>query len=152
MDVWRNTIRKDDRIFNLGDVAFKIPKEELEKIIKNLPGRKILVLGNHDRSHSIKWWLDVGFDEVSQYPIIVDKFWILSHEPLYVGKESPYANIHGHTHGTCLNNPYMFNVSVENIGYRPMKLEHVKATIMERVGSFGKDVDMSSFKEHGFRH
>ncbi len=148
IDAWKKTVKKGDRLFNNGDFALKVSKDDLTSLIKNLPGRKILILGNHDRRHSVKWWLEAGFDEVSKYPIIVDKFWILSHEPLYVGKESPYANIHGHTHSTNMDNPYMFNVSVENIGYKPVLLEDVKKTILERVGSFGKEVDLSSFKEH----
>ena len=51
---------------------------------------------------------------------------MLSHEPLYVNPEMPYVNIHGHTHGKCFDNCVQrFNVSVENIDYKPISLDEV---------------------------
>jgi calcineurin-like phosphoesterase family protein len=121
---WRETVSSKDTIFNLGDVSFKTTKDELEKIIKNLPGKKVLILGNHDRSKSLSWWRDVGFDEVYPYPIIYEGFFMLSHEPLYICPEMPYVNIHGHTHGECFDNYVQrMNVSVENIEYKPVSLD-----------------------------
>lgn len=122
---WREIVSSQDTIWLLGDVAFKTSKDDLKKIITNLPGRKNLILGNHDRGKSPLWWRDVGFDEVSRYPIIYRDFFILSHEPLYVGAEMPYVNIHGHTHGESSDNPQKVNVSVEVTGYKPLSLDEI---------------------------
>jgi len=130
---WRKTVTKHDKIITLGDFALHYSKEMLKEVLRNLAGYKILVLGNHDRGHSLTWWRDVGFDEVYPYPVIVDGFYILSHEPCYVGKESPYANIHGHTHATSTDNPYAKNVCVEKINYTPVLLKTVQAEIVTNV-------------------
>ena len=37
-----------------------------------------------------------GFEKVYDTDIIIDGFWILSHEPKYVNKNFPYANIFAH--------------------------------------------------------
>ena len=129
---WRAVVTKHDRIWNLGDVALKMSKETLEKIIKNLPGKKILILGNHDRGRSPTWWHDVGFDEVYPYPVIYEGFYMLSHEPLYVNKNMPYVNVHGHTHGTSSDNPQQINVSVDVINFTPMPFEDIKDRFVEK--------------------
>jgi calcineurin-like phosphoesterase family protein len=127
LDAWRSTVDKNDRIWNLGDVALGLNKDALTRLIKSMPGRKILVLGNHDRDRSIGWWRDVGFDEVYPYPIIFDDFFMLSHEPLYVNKMMPYVNVHGHTHGTSSDNPQQVNVSVDVTGFKPLALSDIVA-------------------------
>ena len=131
LSAWSETVKSQDTIINLGDVAFSTSHAELQKIITNLPGHKILILGNHDRDKSVKWWQEVGFDEVYPYPIIYEGFYILSHESLYVGKEMPYVNLHGHTHGESTDNPQKFNVSVEVIGYRPILFDEIKAKFVK---------------------
>jgi len=128
---WRETVQAKDKLYHLGDFSFG-GKSVIERMIKPMPGYKILIIGNHDRSHTEKWWREVGFDAVYSYPIILDEFFILSHEPLYVGPEMPYANIHGHTHSESSNNPQKFNVSVECINYKPILLEEVKEEIRKR--------------------
>jgi calcineurin-like phosphoesterase family protein len=101
-------------------------KEETTKIIKQLRGSKTLILGNHDRKRSKTWWHDVGFDEVIEYPICIGEFFWVSHEPMYMNTNMPYVNLHGHTHSTCAQSRQYFNVSVENIGYKPINLEYIK--------------------------
>jgi calcineurin-like phosphoesterase family protein len=123
---WRDTISNHDKLFNFGDVALGCSKEMLEKIIKSLPGYKVLIMGNHDRGHSVKWFREVGFDEVYPYPIIVEGFYIFSHEDVYVNDHMPYVNIHGHSHSKGTDNPQKVNVSVEKIGYKPVSFESIK--------------------------
>jgi len=122
---WKKVVRKNDTIFHLGDVGFG-SKCMMYELISDLPGRKILVMGNHDKQHSLSWWQGVGFDEVYKYPIIYEGFYILSHEPLYVGQEMPYVNIHGHTHSESSDNKQKVNVSVEVINYTPVNFNVIK--------------------------
>ncbi len=119
---WRETVKDKQKIFHLGDFCFKQNKQDVEKIIKNQPGYKILILGNHDRCKSVKWWGEVGFDEVYPYPIIYNNFFILSHEPVYLNEHMPYVNIHGHLHSNKMDNENYVNVCVENINYKPIDL------------------------------
>lgn len=124
---WKSAATSHDTVFVLGDVAFRTTKEELTEIIQNLPGKKVLVMGNHDKSKSLRWWHDVGFAEVYKYPIIYRDWFILSHEPVYVGPEMPYVNIHGHTHGESSTNPRKVNVCVEATDYKPASLDGIIA-------------------------
>lgn len=126
---WNNTVAKEDKIFVVGDVSF-YNKEKTTNIIKGLNGYKILILGNHDK-HSINWWKEVGFDEVSKYPIIIDGFYILSHEPVYLTEIMPYTNIHGHIHHLKYDSKQYFNISVECINYTPINFEDIKKEIIK---------------------
>ena len=68
LDNYRNTVPKDAICFVLGDILFE-PKiasfrvKDFGKIIKELPGRKFLIKGNHDH-YSLTEYLDMGFEEV----------------------------------------------------------------------------------------
>lgn len=121
---WNSVVKKDDKIFVLGDFSFH-NKEKTKAIISRLNGRKFLVMGNHDKERSKSWWLDAGFDEVSEFPIIYKGFYIFSHEPLYVNNNMPYVNIHGHIHGQQYKSDQYYNVSVEQIGYKPISFNEV---------------------------
>lgn len=118
-------VKKQETIFNLGDVSFKLNKDKLRSIITQMPGYKVLILGNHDRSKSVKWWESVGFNEVSKYPIIYKDFFILSHEPVYLNKHMPYVNIHGHTHSNNFEGSNYINVSVDRLGFKPALLNDI---------------------------
>ena len=88
---WLNLkITEEDRIHVLGDIG-------TSDIWEQLPGTKILVKGNHD-VHTWYHYVHHGFTEAYDYPIIKDSFLILSHEPMFVNENMPYANIFGHVH------------------------------------------------------
>jgi len=98
---WRTQVQDDDVVYCLGDVAMGKEGEAHERI-KTLPGRKILIRGNHDKQKDA-WYLSHGWDEIhdslrlnrtvngrhtrvilTHVPIAVDNSWDL--------------NIHGHFH------------------------------------------------------
>lgn len=122
---WQARVKKQDVIINLGDVCMGggYNKEKLTALIPTLPGRKILVMGNHDRAHSANFWRDVGFDEVYPYPIIYRDWYILSHEPLFLNEKIPYLNVHGHTHEKSYDHPSYKNVSVDKTNFEPVDFE-----------------------------
>jgi len=128
---WNDTVKNDDEIFMLGDFALS-NKERIKELVSMLNGYKILVLGNHDRHHSYSFWKESGFDIVSKYPIVVDEWYICSHEPIYVNANMPYANIFGHVHGNKQYRDYSrqhFCVSCERINYTPIDFETIKKAI-----------------------
>lgn len=129
---WNSVVKKDDKVFVLGDVSF-YDKEKTAEIIYSLNGYKILILGNHDNERSLHWWKSVGFDEVIKYPIIYDGFYMLSHEPMYLNENMPYMNIHGHIHNLKYESKQFFNVSVECIDYTPISFEKIKKTVVSKV-------------------
>ena len=129
---WNKTVNKDDKVFILGDVSF-YNKDKTRDIINRLRGYKTLIIGNHDKDRSLTWWKDTGFQEVYQYPIIYNEFYILSHEPLYLNENMPYANIHGHIHHLRYDSRQFYNVSVECIDYTPVDFEKIKEIILGKV-------------------
>lgn len=121
---WNNTVSDNDTVWILGDIGNP-------DILNSLKGQKKIILGNHDN----KDFLIKNFPEIPiyDYPIMVGPLW-LSHEPiLYVPKEVPYLNIHGHIHSfeygvgnNWSNGKRHFNVSVEKINYTPISSEQIK--------------------------
>lgn len=126
---WNAVVSKDDKVFHLGDFSF-LNKERTKAIVTELNGYKVLILGNHDRGRSRAWWLDVGFDEVSEYPIIYKNFFFLSHEPLYMNKQMPYVNVHGHIHSQKYEGLQYYNVSVEHWDYKPVSFEQIQDSVV----------------------
>lgn len=122
---WNEVITDEDIVYILGDIG---NLEYLEK----LNGKKIIITGNHDNADEIcRKYPDI---KIYDKPII-EKWMILSHEPMmFLPKEAPYLNIHGHLHqfdyrcGNSLNwyeGNRHFNVSCEKINYTPISLDDI---------------------------
>ena len=133
---WNKTVSREDTVYILGDVGpvGEINEDDLANVIEQLNGRKVLVLGNHDREYlyTDDDWRALGFNKVYELPVVYNGFIILSHEPMYVSKQSPFKNIYGHVHG----NPNYKDVSsagacvcVERIGYKPIALDEIMRLI-----------------------
>ncbi|RKN78911.1 metallophosphoesterase [Paenibacillus ginsengarvi] len=126
---WNAAVGKDDHVFHLGDFSF-LNKEKTSAIVERLNGRKTLIMGNHDRGRSRSWWLDAGFGEVSEHPIVYGGFFFLSHEPMYINKHMPYVNVHGHIHGQKYEGTQYINVCVEHWDYTPVSFEEIKRMVV----------------------
>ena len=127
---WNSVVGPEDRVYVLGDFGGDGYETE---VLSRLRGRKFLVKGNHDTRTNAEY-RTFGFEEVYDHPIILDGFWILSHEALYVNANMPYANIFGHVHNTPLIRDFSsqhYCVSVERLDYAPIDLELVKRTVFE---------------------
>lgn len=133
---WRNTVRPQDVVFHLGDVIWG-NQDELIHIMKQLPGTKILIRGNHDRNHSDNWFIKTGF------AVVVEKVQVsgivLSHFPVILSEEEierGIINVHGHFHNNpphewekeqkkkITKNHYI--LVLENVGYMPISLESIQ--------------------------
>lgn len=125
---WHERVKPEDLIIHLGDV--QIGKKS-EWIMGGLPGKKILVRGNHDRDKSADWWMDRGFDFVCDSMIFRGQW--LTHEPAKVLPEGCVYNLHGHLHNiwhgfrpdrgaepTHLHNPWQRLFAIEYTNYYPV--------------------------------
>ena len=114
-DRWQSAVGPDDSVVCLGNVGTGPGLTRLQA----LPGRKVLVFGNHDRSAK-------GFDVVcgSLYAH-GDPPLLLTHVPLR--RVPPGCVLHGHLHvGRVRGSLVHINVSVEQIGYRPRLLTDIR--------------------------
>lgn len=130
---WNDTVSENDTVFVLGDLSF-CNREKTTEICRSLNGEKFLVMGNHDTEDE-QFYYECGFSGVSRYPIIYNNFWILSHEPLYVNRNMPYANIFGHVHGNPIYKDVSersFCVSVERINYTPVEISEIQKRILKK--------------------
>lgn len=130
---WNNIVSEEDRVFLAGDFS-AYGFEKSRTICHQLNGEKFLVMGNHD-SQNEQYYYECGFSGVSRYPIIYENFWIISHEPLYINRNMPYADIFGHVHANPIYADFSeqsFCVSAERINYTPVELSEIKRRIMEK--------------------
>lgn len=121
---WNQVVSKQDEVFHLGDFGVG-EQAAMSNIIKQLNGDIRLIIGNHDSAHSDNWWLEAGIKTVYRYPIILDGFFILSHEFVYLNDHMPYVNLHGHTHSKSMNSPQYVNCSAELFNYTPQNLDDI---------------------------
>lgn len=124
---WNEKVGPNDVVFHLGDFAFSTPNR-IRGITERLNGRKILLLGNHDRVRKFDWE-HLGFDLVLKHPFIMDDKFIFSHEPL---EEIPDGkiNVYGHVHGSSYFNTLDRNricVCVERWNCAPIEYEFIKS-------------------------
>ncbi len=121
MENWKNTVKDSDTVIHLGDVAWG--KENLKKIT-SLPGRKVLIRGNHD-DKSIEYYMDAGFVFVcDSFEMKVEGVRVLfSHRPK-VGHHAD-INIHGHFHDLHRNDKtrLYLPLSIEHMGYVPIAMD-----------------------------
>jgi calcineurin-like phosphoesterase family protein len=118
-------VKKDDITYHLGDFALG-KKEQIKEFIKALNGRHFIILGNHDRYKTTEY-INLGFEWASRFPIIFNKFYILSHEPIYLEGNSVYVNLHGHTHKNDYDSlmPNYYNCCVERHEYLPISFDNI---------------------------
>lgn len=132
---WNRIISPEDEVYHLGDFSLNFSKEENQKLLSQLNGHKYIIMGNHDKCFSIKEWYEIGFEKVYDCPIILDNFFILSHEPLYMSTNMPYVNLFGHVHGNPTYNNVSevgFCVCMERIDWLPIEFEKIKEAIMKK--------------------
>lgn len=124
---WQEVVKPEDLVIHLGDVAIG-NRRHVKDILAELPGRKVLVLGNHDKQHGPDWWMDQGFSfacEAMKYR----GCW-LTHAPSPVLPMGCRLNIHGHLHNFTKEvhpdyhaEPFQRLFAVEYTDYRPVNFD-----------------------------
>lgn len=92
---WNEVVKPEDLVIHLGDVAIG-NRRTVKSLLATLLGKKVLVLGNHDRQHGPDWWMNQGFDFACQ-GMKYRNCW-LTHEPSTSLADGCLINIHGHLH------------------------------------------------------
>lgn len=135
--LYNEVITDEDVVYFTGD--FIAENENAEGLILNrLKGKKYLIKGNHDIK-SNEEYRKAGFVEVYDHPIILDNFYIVSHEPMYVSESMPYANIFAHVHSNpmykvCSSRSYC--TCVDRNGFKPVSFYFIKDEIQRRARKF----------------
>ena len=141
-DRWREAAGSGDTVVCAGDLGgrrnifgrWKPP-------CVNLPGRKVVVLGNHDFTR-FRWReRPLGADLILMTLIIrSDPPLLVTHVPLVVVPDG-CVNVHGHHHDfRPLETGPWINVSVEQTGYRPLDV-HTQVLPLARTLISGRTPD-----------
>jgi calcineurin-like phosphoesterase family protein len=131
-----DVLNRDSVLIHLGDVSFT-EDENWNIRLTELPGKKYLILGNHD-SRSMNWYLSKNWDAVfeSMSFTLFGKRILFSHMPQVA--EGYDINIHAHFHEFGLEkvrelepelyailNKKHFLVSMEENKYIPIRLNRI---------------------------
>ena len=100
IDNWNSVVTNEDTVYVIGDMFWCNTDEAIE-VLKTLNGNKVLIIGNHDRIHDVKFRKQ--FVKIEHYMEVKDngRKVLLSHYPMpfYRGDYNPdmyhlYAHIH----------------------------------------------------------
>lgn len=124
LDNWRKAVTDNDMTFHLGDVIFNRPSE-MEAMIRSVPGKKVLILGNHDQQ-SPYWYMRRGFEFACE--AFVYRGVLFTHAPAQSLPEGVCLNIHGHLHNSQHHDdiplhPWNKLLALELTDYKPVLLD-----------------------------
>ena len=126
---WNKVVKPNDVIYHLGDFGFA-SDEDIFSIIKRLNGKKIFIVGNHDKQ---MYHADIrkNFESYHNYlEVVIDKIpTILFHFPINVWNKKHYGafHIHGHVHGSKVYEKPVraFDAGVSCNNYTPVSFEEI---------------------------
>lgn len=124
---WCRVVNPEDIVYHLGDVYMGADGKDVHEILRRLPGRKRLILGNHDDGKSAV--IQNNFQKVVVWRMFREFGLLLSHVPVHEGTLNPEKcprNVHGHIHNNVINDKRYVNVSVEQTNYTPVNIEDLR--------------------------
>ena len=135
---WNSVVRdKRDLVWVLGDVAMSI---ESLKLMDRMAGRKVLVMGNHDRFDTqvyLKYFERVTAFERRYHGLV------MTHIPVHPNEMKNRTwnyNIHGHIHDVekMPYDPLYINVNADAPGMNliPISLERIRLIVKEREAAY----------------
>ncbi len=146
-ECWRASVGKNDLVYVLGDSIFD---RELFPRFAELPGRKILIRGNHDKGPASE--LLTVFEDVKAL-VPYKKFW-LSHAPIHPQELRGKINVHGHVHYKTVPDYRYINVCCDNLweteGRALITLQRLLEIFEKRIA--GKCRACTGTGEHGDGH
>lgn len=164
---WCNRVKPEDLVYHLGDVMLLARQEDsgIRAFITTLPGKKILIRGNHDKSCTRM--MELGFDYACESAIIAVPGFsgvhvMLNHKPLRTLPSAWHMDtlgvdwiLHGHIHnstpeqrslhvakGELRDIPYFnINCSVEVRNYEPQTIQHILRKHIYEVKQSGRQLN-----------
>ena len=145
ISAWNERVTGNDTVFILGDLFYRC--EDPESILRQLKGRKRLIIGNHDSS-----WMDQV--DLYRYFVSVDNFLeitdgvraiTLCHYPLLTWKHKLRSfMVHGHIHNDTTSDFFpllavrerVLNAGVDINGFQPVTFEELQENNRSFKGQF----------------
>lgn len=132
IDNYNSVVHKDDTVYLLGDICFRIGVEKANELISSLKGKKYLIRGNHDKKYDESLFQDIrDFMTISVNELHIS----LMHYPMMSWPKSHYGSImlHGHIHsdmdyniGNRESGIKRYDVGVDANGYMPVSIKQIE--------------------------
>jgi calcineurin-like phosphoesterase family protein len=124
---WRKVVRPDDDVIVVGDFAHRADPEDLRRLFDSLPGRKHLVIGNHDGKDTLALpWVtvkDIAYVSIDSQRVVLCHYPMLS----WPGSGKGALMLYGHHHGKLPGNQQSADIGVDVLGWAPVRLATIKA-------------------------
>lgn len=129
---WNETVKAEDIVYILGDFSW-YKGEKTNEILKQLNGKKILIIGNHDSNFLTDKKFDKSlFEEICYYKELKynKQYYILFHYPIaeHNGKTKGTIHLYGHIH--TMNPeleksllPLAYNVGIDRNNYELVNIK-----------------------------
>ena len=162
IQIWNDTVKRSDTVYFLGDFCLG-NREETERILQKLHGKKFLITGNHDKSLK---GLERYFEDVAQikeakftnnqFPFIDENepFCVeMCHFPLLTWnrRSNGSVHVHGHCHSSIddmntISKELRVDVGIDSklANYKLIELEELYNYFIDIRNSLG----CSTFKEY----
>ncbi len=150
---WNARVKQNDEIHHLGDFAF-YDKWRIATLLRQLNGRKYLVLGNHDKElkKALQLAPHQSYNVVKVEPYLELKInkqkIVMFHYPImsWNGRHRGSWHLHGHSHGNLMDDGQTrrMDVGVDSVvrltgRYVPISLDEVAAVLSQRNGGLPLD-------------
>lgn len=141
--LWNETVSNDDLVYILGDLSFGSPKETNE-LLRQLNGKKVLIVGNHDVYLDSKKFDKSLFLEIDYCKKIKvgDYNFYLCHYP-FASNDIHGIQLYGHIHSNSVANIHhcdisllpknSYNVCADKNGYKPINIKDIIKIIKEQL-------------------
>lgn len=134
IQLWNERVTGNDTVYILGDMFFRC--NYAEDILKQLHGKKHLIIGNHDSSWLTKFDATKYFVSINNYLEVSDgqRGLVLCHYPLVTWKHQKRTYmIHGHIHNDTISDYWpllcsrdrILNAGVDINGFRPVTFDEL---------------------------
>lgn len=130
---WNKKIKNSDTVYILGDLALPRNNKETKEVINILNllnGKKVLIIGNHDRDLIKNESFNKCFNRIEEYCRILDegKKVILFHFPIedWESKRKGAIHLHGHIHKKKINDiKNRYHVGCDLHKFIPVSLKEI---------------------------
>lgn len=122
---YRSTVDNEDIVYFLGDLTIVGPNHKMHimHIVDQLPGTKILILGNHDKLDPFTY-VEIGFQSVHTY-LNVEEFHLV-HDPAMTQVNQEFKWLCGHIHILFKKVKNVLNVGVDVWDFSPISIDTVR--------------------------
>jgi len=120
---WNGEVEDNDEVFVLGDFHLSTDPKRIEYWVKQLRGKKHLILGNHDRLNPFAY-VAAGFLSVHTALWLIENKILMAHDPAVVNVlENDQILLCGHVHNLFRQCKNAINVGVDVRGFKPVSLD-----------------------------